>query len=75
MRRRSERLAANHRRVALDVLAARLALEVARRAGEEAEVVAEKGISSRETISGLPTLLDSICASSSALSRDLRRAW
>src|SRR3954468_4305869 len=29
---------------------------------------AENGISSRETISGLPTLRDSICASSSALS-------
>src|SRR6478672_2668060 len=29
---------------------------------------AENGISSRETINGLPTLLDSICASSSALS-------
>src|SRR3954449_11986681 len=29
---------------------------------------AENGISSRETINGLPTLRDSICASSSALS-------
>ena len=34
-----ERLAADHRRVALDVLAGRLALEHARGAGEEAEVV------------------------------------
>ena len=35
----ADRLAPDHRRVALDVLAGRLALEVARRAGEEAEVV------------------------------------
>src|SRR4051795_1256920 len=37
------RLAADHRRVALEVLAARLALEVARRAGEEAQVVDHRG--------------------------------
>ena len=35
----AERLAADHRRVALDVLGGGLALEVPRRAGEEAEVV------------------------------------
>ena len=35
----AERLAPDHRRVALDVLGRGLALEVARRAGEEAQVV------------------------------------
>src|SRR4051812_14887847 len=37
------RLAADHRRVALEVLARRLALEVARRAREEAQVVDHRG--------------------------------
>ena len=39
----AERLAADDRRVALDVLGRGLALEVARRAGEEAEVVDREG--------------------------------
>ena len=65
----ADRLAPDHRRVALDVLAGGLALEVACGAGEEAEVVgAERHLLARAIEIGLPTLRDSICASSSAFS-------
>ena len=62
-----ERLAPNERRVALDVLRRRLALEVPRRAGEEAEVVRhDPGLVARPQ--GLPTFADSSRANSSPCS-------